>query len=155
VLRSAPGVAAAALTLTLGSGLAGAASAPAPAKTRPDPLAGVPMHPEWGSVTGTPGVLKRGCHTYTFGYTVTPPEGIWALEVFVTGPGFKHVAAGGFLDGYDPTSGTGTYKLCQPTVRYGRYQIEAKVSVDDGSGSIVEGRTAADFYRLHRPHRHH
>ena len=151
MLRSVLGVAAA-LALTLGSGAAPAASAPA--KTRPDPLAGVPMHPEWGSVTGTPGVLRRGCHSYTFGYTVTPPEGIWALEVFINAPGYKHVAAGGFIDGYDPKSGTGTYKLCQTTARYGRYQIEAKVSVDNGYGDIQEGRTATDHYRLHRPYRH-
>jgi hypothetical protein len=151
VLRSALGVAATALTLALGSAMPPAAASPS-ARTRPDPLAGVPMHPEWASVTGTPGVLKRGCHSYTYSYTVTPPEGIWALEVFVIGPGFKNVAGGAFLDGYDPDSGTGTYKLCQPTVRYGSYQIEAKVSVDDGSGNVVAGRTATDVYRLHRPH---
>jgi hypothetical protein len=152
VIRSALGGTAAALVLTLGTELVLSAAAAAPAKTRPDPLAGVPMHPEWGTVTGASGVLKRGCHSYTFSYTVTPPEGIWALEVFVTGPGFKHVAAGAFLDGYDPASGTGSYKLCQPTVRYGRFQIEAKISVDDGAGNIVEGRTATDSYRLHRRH---
>ena len=83
--------------------------------------------------------------------TIATDEGIDG-HVFVTGPGFKHVAAGAFLDGYDPASGTGSYKLCQPTVRYGRFQIEAKVSVDDGAGNIVEGRTATDSYRLHRRH---
>ncbi|HEX5086917.1 MAG TPA: hypothetical protein VFV89_03855 [Nocardioides sp.] len=152
MLRSVLGVTAAALVFTLGSGPAPAASAPAPTKPRPDPLAGVPMHPEWGSVTGTPGILRRGCHTYTFSYTVTPPEGVWALEVFIIGPGFKNVAGAAFLDGYDPDSGTGSYKLCRPTARYGRFQIEAKVSVDDGAGHIVEGRTATDHYRLRRPH---
>jgi hypothetical protein len=145
VLRSIVGAAAAATTLSLTVG-------PGPvAAHRPDPLAGVPYHPEWGSVTAHSGVLKRGCHTYSFKYTVTPPDGIWAIEVFISGRGSKHVAAGAFLDGYDPTSGSGTYKLCQPTARYGRFRIEAKISVDDGSGDIQEGRTAADFYRLHRP----
>jgi hypothetical protein len=140
-------VAALALSLGLGAG-------PAQAH-RPDPLAGLAYHPEWGSVTGHPGVLKRGCHTYAFSYTVSPPgDGIWALEVFISGPGFKHVAAGGFLDGYDPMQGTGSYKLCKPTVRYGRFRIEAKVSSDDGSGTIIEGRTATDHYRLHAPHHH-
>jgi hypothetical protein len=147
VLRSVVGAIAAVL-LTLSSA-AGPASA-----GRGDPLAGVPYHPDWGSLTGHRGVLRHGCHTYAFTYTVTPPEGIWAIEVFVSGRGSKHVAAGAFLDGYDPASGSGTYKLCQPTARYGRFEVEAKVSVDDGSGNIQEGRTAADFYRLHRPHRH-
>ena len=134
------------LSLTLGAGPATAGDS--------DPLEGVPMHPEWASVLGHAGVLKRGCHSYTYTYAVTPPEGIWALEVFISGPGLEHVAAGGFLDGYDPTSGTGTYKLCKATVRSGRFSIEAKISVDDGSGHITEGRTATDFFRLRRPHRH-
>lgn len=151
MLRSLP--AAAALCLMLGAGVGPVSAAPAPAhRHRPDPLAGVPLHPEWGSVTGVSGVLKRGCRTYDYTFTVTPPEGVWALEVFVSGPGSKHVAAGAFLDGYDPASGTGTYKLCKPSVRYGTYSIEAKVSVDDGAGHIVEGRTATDTYRLHRRH---
>ena len=146
MLRSLVGATAAfALSLT---GTGPAAADP------PDPLAGVPMHPEWGAVTGKHGVLKRGCRTYTYSYTVTPPEGIWALEVFITGPGFKNVAGGAFVDGYDPDSGTGTYKLCRPTARYGRFSIVAKVSVDSGSGDIVEGRTATDTYRLHRRHHH-
>jgi hypothetical protein len=146
VLRSLVGTTAAlALSVTV--------AGPVAADPR-DPLAGVPMHPEWGSVAGKPGVLRRGCHTYTYNYTVTPPEGIWALEVFITGPGFKNVAGGAFVDGYDPVSGTGTYKLCRPTVRYGQFSIVAKVSVDNGSGEIVEGRTDTDHFRLHRPHRH-
>jgi hypothetical protein len=147
VHRSIVGAAAAATALSLTAG-----SGPAVAR-HPDPLEDVPYHPEWGSVTGHPGVLKRGCHTYRFSYTVTPPEGIWAIEVFISAPGSKHVAGGGFIDGYDPKSGIGTYKLCKPTVRYGRFRIEAKISVDDGSGHVQEGRTATNFYRLHRPHR--
>jgi hypothetical protein len=146
VLRSLVGV-----TAVLALSLTGAGPT---AAHPPDPVAGVPMHPEWGSVTGKSGVLKRGCRTYTYRYTVTPPEGIWALEVFITAPGFKNVAGGAFVDGYDPESGTGTYKLCRPTVRFGRFSIVAKVSVDNGSGDIVEGRTATDHFRLHRPRRH-
>jgi hypothetical protein len=123
------------------------------APAAPDPLAGLAVHPEWGKVTGKGGVLKRGCRKYTFTYSIDPPEGIWALEVFITGPGFKHLAAGAFLDGYDPETGTGHYKLCKATTRYGRFTIEAKVSADDGSGDITEGRLPADHYRLHRPRR--
>ena len=32
-----------------------------------DPLEGLTVHPEWGTVTGQGGVLKRGCRTYTRG----------------------------------------------------------------------------------------
>jgi hypothetical protein len=146
VLQSIAGAAAAATALSL------TVDADPAAAARHDPLDGVPYHPEWGSVTGHPGVLKRGCHKYTYRYMVTPPQGIWAIEVFVLAPGLKRVGGGDFADGYDPMSGTGTYPLCKPTVRYGTFRIEARVSVDDGSGNTREGRTATDTYRLHRPH---
>ncbi len=123
------------------------------AKPSLDPLAGLAVHPEWGSITGKGGVLKRGCHTYAFSYTIVPPEGIWAIEVFISGPGFKHLAASAFLDGFDPKTGSGRYKLCRVTTRYGKFKIEAKLSVDDGSGHITEGRLPADNYRLRRPRR--
>ena len=113
------------------------------------------MHPEWGSITGKGGVLKRGCHKYTYSYSIQPPEGIWAIEVFISGPGFKHLAAGAFIDGYDPMTGTGHYKLCRVTTRYGKFKIEAKVSADDGPGHITEGVLPPDTFRLHRPRRHH
>ena len=109
------------------------------------------MHPEWGSVTGKGGVLKRGCHKYTYSYSIQPPEGIWALEIFISGPGFKHLAAGAFLDGYDPKTGSGRYTLCRVTTRYGKFKIEAKVSSDNGSGHITEGRLPADTFRLRAP----
>jgi hypothetical protein len=150
VLRSiiAAAAAATAMTLVPAPGQAQAAPAPTYAKPHPDPLAGLALHPEWGSITGRSGVLKRGCHKYTYTYSVQPPEGIWVIEVFISGPKFKHLAAGAFLDGYDPKSGTGHYKLCRVTTRHGRFTIEAKVSADDGSGHITEGRLPADTYRL-------
>ena len=72
------------------------------------------------------------------------PEGIWSLEVFISGPGLKHLAAGAFLDGYDPMAGTGHYTLCRVTTSYGKFTIEAKLSTDNGSGHITEGRLPDD-----------
>lgn len=165
VLRTALGAAAAAVVLSLvpGSGPTQAVPSVSPttaptAAPRADPLAGLTLHPEWGTVTGKAGVLRRGCKTYSYSYAITPPEGIWAIEIYISGPRLKHLAAGAFLGGYDPTSGPGQYKLCKATTRYGTFQIEAKVSIDDGSGHIVEGRLPVDTYRLraprHRPSPH-
>ena len=160
MLRSMIGALGAATAMTLlpapvpSPAQAAAQAAPAThATASPDPLEGLALHPEWGSITGKSGVLKRGCRTYTYGYSIQPPEGIWVLEIFVTGPGFKHLAAGAFLDGYDPQTGTGHYTLCRVTTHYGRFRIEAKLSTDDGSGHITEGRLPADTYRLHAPRR--
>ena len=78
------------------------ASGPATAGKKHDPLAGLTLHPEWGSVTGQGGVLKRGCRMYSYTYDIDPPEGIWALEMFISGPGLKALAAGAFMGDYDP-----------------------------------------------------
>ena len=148
MLGSVLGATAAATALTLGpAGTSGAVQ-------RADPLEGLTVHPEWGSITGRPGVLRKGCRTYHYDYSTSPPEGVWAIEVHISGPGLESLAAGAFLDGYDPTTGTGHYTLCRNSTRYGRFTIRAKVSVDDGSGHITEGLLPVDHYRLHRPHRH-
>jgi hypothetical protein len=150
VRRSALGGFLVATAMTLMSLPGPVEAAPAPGA---DPLDGLTVHPEWGSITGKSGVLKRGCHKYAYNYALTPPEGIWAIEVFISGPGFKHLAAGAFLDGGDPVTGAGHYKLCRVTTRYGKFKIEAKLSVDDGSGHITEGRLPGDKYRLRAPRR--
>jgi len=153
VLRSmlAATAVATALSLVLGPGPVRAAAESASPAPPPNPLAGLTVHPEWGTVTGKGGVLKRGCHKYTYSYSIQPPEGIWALEIFISGPGLKHLAAGAFLDGYDPKSGSGRYTICRATTRYGKFKIEAKLSTDDGSGHTTEGRLPGDTFRLRRP----
>jgi hypothetical protein len=155
VLRTALRAAAVAVATAVALSVAPTGGPVRAASADPDPLHGLTVHPEWGSITGKGGVLKRGCRMYSFTYSITPPEGIWALEVFITGPKMDHVAGGAFLDGYDPTSGTGTYKLCRRSNHYGTYTIDAKVSVDNGYGETTEGRLPTDTYRLRRPHRHH
>jgi hypothetical protein len=145
--------AATALALVLAPSPVEAAPTPLPGARSPDPLAGLTLHPEWGTVTGKSGVLKRGCRKYTYTYSIQPPEGIWAIEIFISGPGLKHLAAGAFMDGYDPKSGTGHYKLCRVTTKYGKFRIEAKVSSDNGSGHLTQGRLPPDTFRLRAPGR--
>lgn len=151
MLRSVLGTTALALVTSLGwAGPAAAAHA-----RYTDPLASLPEHPEWGSITGVDGKLRKGCRSYTYSYAVTPPEGVWAIEVYITGPGLQPLAAGAFLDGYDPLAGGGTYKLCRNTTRSGTFTIQAKVSVDDGYGDITEGKLPADTFVLKKKKRHH
>jgi hypothetical protein len=151
VLRSVVGTAAIALVAALGL--------PGPATAVPgrytDPLASLPEHPEWGSITGVDGKLRRGCHPYSYSYALTPPDGVWAIEVYITGPGLKPLAGGAFLDGYDPEAGPGSYKLCRNTTRPGTFTIQAKLSVDDGYGHITEGKLPADTFVLKKQKRRH
>jgi len=123
------------------------------AAARYDPTAGLTVHPEWGWVRGHGGKLRRGCRTYTYSYSIRPPEGTWAIEVFVTDPRGEHMAAGAFMGGYDPLTGTGRYKLCKVTTRPGRFTIVVKLSVDSGYGEITDGMLPPDRYRLRRPRR--
>ena len=129
--------------------------AAAPATTAPDGAAaaepGQAVHPEWGWTKGKSGVLRQGCKKYHYTYSVTPPEGDWGLEIFITGPKVEHLAAGAFEGSYDPKTGRGTYKLCFVTTRYGRFTINAKVTVDNGPEGFVQGWLPPSHYRLHRP----
>jgi len=75
VLRSVLGATALATALALGPG------GPTGAAERADPLEGLTVHPEWGSITGRPGVLRKGCRTYHYDYSTSPPEGVWTIEV--------------------------------------------------------------------------
>ncbi len=111
------------------------------------------VHPEWGHTKGQSGVLKQGCRKYHYTYSVTPPEGDWGIEVFITGPKVEHLAAGAFDGSYDPKNGRGTYKLCFVTTRYGRFTINAKMTVDNGPDGLVEGWLPPSHYRLRAPRR--
>lgn len=142
MLRSLLGAAAVAAAVTLVPP-PGAASA-APARDQFETLA---VHPEWGSITGHDGKLRKGCRTYTYSYAITPPEGIWALEVVISGPGLQSLGGGAFLDGYDPKVGTGSYTLCRNTTRRGWFTIRAKLSVDQ-DGKIIEGQLPPDRFKL-------
>jgi hypothetical protein len=146
VLGAAAVATAAALALPAGS---------ADAVGERDPYDGLTVHPEWGSVTGHSGVLRHGCKTYTYDYSIHPPDGIWALEIIVSGPDGESLGGGVFADGYDPKQGTGTYKMCRNTTTYGRFTIKAKLSVADENGNHItaQGRLPDDHFRLHRRHR--
>ena len=133
-------------TLAPGPDMAGAA----PAR---DQFETLPVHPEWGSVTGHDGKLRKGCRSYTYSYAITPPPGAWALEVVVSGPRLEGLGSGAYLDGYDPLAGTGHFTLCRNTTRRGWFTIRAKVSVDDGFGEITEGQLPPDRFRLGKRNR--
>jgi len=111
------------------------------------------VHPEWGSTKGEKGVLRKSCKKYHYTYSITPPEGDWAIEIVISDPDLEHVGGGVFMAGYDPKNGTGTYTLCFNNTRYGRFTIEAKVSVANGPGGYVEGFLPPSHFRLHRPRR--
>ena len=107
-------------------------------------------HPEWGSTSAQNATVKRSCHQYAYADTITPPEGDWALETFLVGPGGKAAGSGYFVTGKDALSGTSTWRLCRRSVKGGLYTIKAKLSVQNGA-DLVEGWLPPSTFRLRKP----
>lgn len=111
------------------------------------PASAAPKRHEWGRITAPDGVLRPGCHRYTYTYDLHPPTGDWAVEVFVIHNGQK-VTSQGHLVGQDPLRGQGRYKLCRPTSTPGSWRIRGKLSVQNGPDEYAEGWIQPAFYRL-------
>ena len=95
------------------------------------------VQPELGSTSAKNGILKRGCRNYRFSYAINPPDaGNWALETFITGPRGKALASDGFMEGFDQTSGSDTYRICRVTTRPGTFKIKAKLSTVEGNDTF-------------------
>jgi hypothetical protein len=133
-----------------------ALAAPAgPAVATPGPTGPGDVHPEWGSTTGHDATIRKGCRSYAYDYAVTPPEGYWSLETFLVGPGGQEYGSGYFLTGYDPLTGTGTFRLCRRSSRSGTYVIRARVTVGDDFTGYRDGWLPDSTFRLKKSRRHH
>lgn len=91
-------------------------------------------HPEWGRTIREDGRLKRSCRNYAYRYELSPPEGEWALETFLIGPGRVPLASGAFAIGTNPPSGRATFRFCRSSTRPGVFKIRALLSVQDKFG---------------------
>lgn len=106
-------------------------------------------HPEWGRTTAENGVLKKRCRNYRYAYEIHPPEGDWALETFLIGPGGDHLSSGAMAIGMDPTTGTDKFRFCRASTRPGVFKIRALLSVQDSSGQdYVSGWLPVTKFRL-------
>ena len=89
---------------------------------------------DYGHAWREDGVLRVGCHDYTFQYRVKPgnvhPGENWAVELFLTdgrGQGVGTVIKDSAID---PKRGHGEYRICRNTAKPGRFKIRGKLSVD-------------------------
>jgi len=106
------------------------------------------VHPEWGSTTGHDARIKKGCRTYVYDYTVTPPEGYWSLETFLVGRDGKTYGSGQLITGADPTTGRSGFRLCRRSTPAGRYTIRALLTVNDDQGTQQSGWLPDSTFRL-------
>ena len=112
-----------------------------------------PVRAEWGSTQVAPSLaLRKGCRRYDYSYALTPPDGDWALETFLLGPGGKTRGSGFFLTGSDPLSGPASFKLCFRSTKGGTYTIRALLSVQDGA-DYVEGYLPDTTFQLTKKRR--
>lgn len=139
-----------ALTLALVSGLMvlgfGIAAPAGAVEAKPE------VHPEWGKTATKAKILKRSCRNYRYTYEITPPEGVWALETFLVGPGGVNLASGGQIVGFDGLKGTDKFRFCRPSTRPGVFKIRALLSVQDESGKDYrQGWLPVTKFRLRLP----
>jgi hypothetical protein len=112
--------------------------------------AGVVKHHEWGSISAPDAKLRKGCRSYAYSYSLTPPEGDWALELFLVGPGKERLGSNVHLVGQDPLSATSRFTICRATTTYGRFMIRGRLSVQNGPEEYDEGWIKPGFFKLTR-----
>lgn len=96
-------------------------------------------HDEWGRLGAADGVLRKGCRPYDYRYTLRPPEGDWALEVFLADPRGRRLGSAVLLAGHDPVRGTRRITICRGTTKPGRFVLRGRLSVQNGPDEYVEG----------------
>jgi hypothetical protein len=103
-----------------------------------------------GSLQAADGVLRRGCHTYSFVYAVQTPYDDWMLETSVRDPRGRGVASQAFLGPYDPRSQRVTYRLCRWATRPGRFTITGKLVAYDAPDHGTTVQLPVGSFRLRR-----
>ena len=87
---------------------------------------------------------------YGLNFAINPPEGDWAVEVFITGPNGESVASFGLIEGANPEVGETPYKICRVTTSSGVFSVQAKLSVQNGPGqqNYTEGQLPPTTFTL-------
>jgi hypothetical protein len=117
---------------------------PSPAHAR------VVKHHEWGLISAADAKLRKGCRSYAYSYSISPPEGDWGLELFLVGPGKEGLGSAAHLIDHDPLSGGDRFTICRATTTYGRFMIRGKLSVQNGPEEYDEGWIKPAFFKLTR-----
>ncbi|NPC96524.1 hypothetical protein [Nocardioides sp. zg-DK7169] len=106
---------------------------------------------DWGKIARPDGVLRRGCHDYAYRYRFTPPDGDWAVETFLIGPGGRPLASDVLMSGHDETRGRTWFRLCRTGTRPGRFRIKGKMTIQNGPLEAESGWVLPARFRLRRP----
>ena len=94
-------------------------------------------------------VLRRGCRSYAYTYSVSTSTGDWVLETFLVDPDGRSVSSGVFSSDSEPESGPAAFGLCRSVTRFGRFTITGRLTTYDGWDDAVSWITPTTV-RLHR-----
>lgn len=98
-------------------------------------------------------VLRKGCHNYSYTYTVKPPSSAgtaWSLETFLIGPRGGHLASDVILGGADGKHGTKVWRICKSSTVPGKFTINAKLTYNIDPDQY-SGWIATRHFRLTKP----
>jgi hypothetical protein len=102
-----------------------------------------------GSTAMPDQVLRKGCRTYAYDYSVTTTTGDWVLETFLVDPDGNSVSSGVFSSDSEPDAGSSAFGVCRSATRFGRFTIQGKLTTYDGWDEAVASITPT-YVRLHR-----
>jgi hypothetical protein len=101
---------------------------------------GASAAPSYGTLTAPSGTLPAAnqCGTFTYRYSIAPPEDNWLLHTTVIDPRGNAVASyDAFGYGYSAggTDTTRDFTLCRNNTAPGVFTVVGELSTDDGSGT--------------------
>ena len=105
---------------------------------------------DYGGVWRGDGVLRKGCHDYSFRYRVRPGNNDWGAEFYLIGPGREGLGTVNRLSGNHSRRGRAFFEVCRSSTRQGRFRIRGRLTIVRGFDSEVRWVKPARF-RLGRP----
>jgi hypothetical protein len=96
------------------------------------------------------GVLRRGCHDYTYRYAIEVRSDDWTLETFLDDRTGETIASGTYSAESDPKKGPGIFRFCRYSTYAGRFTIRAKLSWYNDAGDH-HGWFEPSHFWLRRP----
>jgi len=108
-----------------------------------------PTYHPWGTTNAKDQVLQRGCHVYTYRYSITAPTDRWAAEIFIVNPNGRTLASNTLDTASDPDRGSARVTLCRPSTVLGVHKIKMKITWQRGR-EIYDGFVKPSTFRLTR-----
>lgn len=102
-----------------------------------------------GHVSAPDRVLRESCHNYRYHYALADQIDDFVLETFLVDSRNRKVGSGAFVAPFDPSTGTGRFRLCGSDTKPGKFTIKSKLTYYDGYAESIT-RLKPTTFRLLR-----